>query len=306
MIYTIGETLLDIIFKNNQAVTSKPGGSMLNTSVSLGRLGLPVSFISEYGFDQVGNLIDGFLEENNIDTQYVSRYTGGKTSLAMAFLDHNNNATYDFYKYYPENRLNGSFPNIHQGDIIMFGSFYGIAAEIREKLKTFLTDARRYGALIYYDPNFRKSHLNELDVLLPLIIENMQLSHIVRCSDEDLLNIAGATSPEMAYGFVKQYCPNLIYTQSSKGVHVFTSSISEGLPVKKITPVSTIGAGDTFNAGIAYGLYVNKIDTTILNSLNIAVWRELVNFGINFATDVCMSYDNYISKEYAAFLLKGA
>ena len=61
-IYAIGETLLDIIFKNNQPQTAKPGGAMLNSVVSVGRMDLPVYFISEYGIDDAGNLVDSFLD----------------------------------------------------------------------------------------------------------------------------------------------------------------------------------------------------------------------------------------------------
>ena len=38
----IGETILDIIFKNGQPTKALPGGSVFNTMVSLGRLGIPV------------------------------------------------------------------------------------------------------------------------------------------------------------------------------------------------------------------------------------------------------------------------
>jgi len=34
---------------------------MLNSSVSLGRIGLPVHLISEYGDDDIGRIIDDFL-----------------------------------------------------------------------------------------------------------------------------------------------------------------------------------------------------------------------------------------------------
>jgi len=56
-VYTIGETVLDIIFKNNQPVSAKAGGSVLNSSVSLGRLGVDVYFISDYGSDEVGAML---------------------------------------------------------------------------------------------------------------------------------------------------------------------------------------------------------------------------------------------------------
>ncbi|MFH0842373.1 MAG: PfkB family carbohydrate kinase, partial [Bacteroidota bacterium] len=83
-IYGIGETLLDIIFKNSQPQAAKPGGAMLNSTVSLGRIGLPVYLISEYADDDVGSMIDNFLHENGVGTTYVDHYKDGKTALAIA------------------------------------------------------------------------------------------------------------------------------------------------------------------------------------------------------------------------------
>ena len=50
----IGETILDIIFKNNQPTKALPGGSVFNAMISLGRLHTPVCFITELGQDRVG------------------------------------------------------------------------------------------------------------------------------------------------------------------------------------------------------------------------------------------------------------
>src|SRR4030042_701960 len=104
-IFGIGETVFDIILKQGQPVAAKAGGSVLNAFVSLGRLGMTVHFISEYGTEPVGELIDRFLNENNVSTRYVTRYQDGKSTLALAFLDENNNASYTFYKDYPLTRL---------------------------------------------------------------------------------------------------------------------------------------------------------------------------------------------------------
>src|SRR5512139_1052351 len=117
-IFGIGETVLDIIFKNGQPQAAKAGGSVLNSAVSMGRMNLPVSFISEYGNDQAGMLIDDFLRENGVDTSHVHRFSDGSTALALAFLDEKNDARYDFYKDYPQNRLNIVFPEIHKDDIV--------------------------------------------------------------------------------------------------------------------------------------------------------------------------------------------
>ena len=86
-IYGIGETVLDIIFKDSQPQAAKAGGSVLNSVVSMGRMGLPVSFISEYGLDDVGDLIDNFLKHNGVNSSFVHRFKNGNTALALAFLD---------------------------------------------------------------------------------------------------------------------------------------------------------------------------------------------------------------------------
>ena len=233
-IYGIGETVLDIIFKNNQPQAAKAGGSVLNSVVSMGRMNLPVSFISEYGKDNVGILIDNFLEENGVDSSSVHRFTDGSTSLALAFLDEKNDAHYTFYKDFPEKRLDIVFPVIKKDDIVQCGSFYAIWPEIREKFKRFISSANENGALVLYDPNFRKGHLSELDTLKPLIIENMQMASLLRGSDEDFKNIFGADSPDEAWDIVKKYCNCLVYTANVEGVYVRTTSFSGKFPVKNI------------------------------------------------------------------------
>ncbi len=73
-------------------------------------------------------------------------------------------------------------------------------------------------------------------------------------------------------------------------------------PVNKIVPVSTIGAGDNFNAGMITAIYQNKFKAEELHLLGETEWSKIVGMGVGFATHVCLSYENYISEEYAAEL----
>lgn len=298
-IFTIGETLLDIIFKNHQAIASKPGGAMFNSSISLGRLGLPVHFISEYAMDQTGNLIDDFLHTNFVSTEYVYRYNNGKTALALAFLDENNNASYSFYKFYPENRLVIKEPEIQKDDIVFFGSFYAITPQIRGALVKILKKAIHNKAIILYDPNFRKTHLNELDKILPYILENITISNIIRGSNEDFENLFRAKNSTEAYNHIQNSSKILLYTSNSKGVFLHTKEYHKKYSVKSITPVSTIGAGDSFNAGVIYGIIKNQIMYTDIASCNPEIWDDIIITAIDFATEVCLHMDNYISKDFA-------
>jgi fructokinase len=298
-IYAIGETLLDIIFRDDQPQTAKPGGSMLNSVVSLGRMSLPVYFISEYGRDDIGELIDNFLIENGVNTSFVHRYKDGQTALALAFLDKKNDAHYTFYKSYPQNRLNINFPDLKKEDIVLCGSFYALSSEIRDKYLSFIKNAREAGAIILYDPNFRKSHLNEIESLRLMIIENMKLATIVRGSDEDFRNIFGTKKPDETLSAINKYCSCFVYTANADGVYVSSPAFSGKFPVRKIEPLSTIGAGDNFNAGIIFALYNSGIDKNDLKEVGEDEWKIVISTAVDFATNVCMSYDNYISKEFA-------
>ena len=299
-IYAIGESLVDIIFRNNQPQAAKAGGSMLNTAVSLGRIGLPVSLITEYANDDVGNLIDSFLSENNVSTKHTARYDDGKTALAMAFLDENNDANYTFYKQYPKKRLVIDFPSITSDDIFLYGSIYSVTHEIRKNFMKLVRDAAKRKALLIYDPNFRKAHINELEELRPLILENLGTASMIRAPDEDCKNIFGTGNPDDSWKVIKKYCSCLVYTANTNGVSVRTGSFSGSFPVKKIKPVSTIGAGDNFNAGLIASFYSSGVKGDDLSSLGKKEWEGIIATAVDFASNVCLSYDNYIDTAFAS------
>ena len=298
-IYGIGETVFDIIFKSGQPQAAKAGGAMLNSTVSLGRIGLPVSFISEYANDNVGEIIDNFLQENGVGTDFIDHFKEGKTKLALAFLNEKNDASYTFYQDYPEQRLNIKFPGIIKDDIILCGSIYAITYEIRKKFMDLISMAKKNGAIVIYDPNFRPSHSSDLDKLLPLIVENMQNAKLIRGSDEDFKNIFGAATPDEAWKVVSKYCNCMVYTANAEGVFVRTISYSGRFSVKAIKPVSTIGAGDNFNAGMMAAIYRNQITGDQLDKMGEEGWSKVVSMGVDFATNVCLSYENYISEDFA-------
>ncbi len=295
-VYGLGETVLDIIFKNGQPVSAKAGGSVLNALVSLARSGHNVRFISELGNDKVGDVIIDFLNENNIDSSLIKRYDNGQSALALAFLNEKNDAEYDFYKNYPQERLSIKLPDFKKDDIFLFGSFYAINSKLRQQVVRIVKHAAECGCIVVYDPNFRKSHSENIDELLAYVLENIELADAVRGSDEDFANIFKAQSSDDAYNNLYLRCGNLIYTENANGVYLHTSNIKKHYTVNKINPVSTIGAGDNFNAGIINSLLNQNISKDQLIQLDEKQWDHIINSGISFSSEVCMSLDNYISK----------
>lgn len=299
----IGETILDILFKNNQPTVAVPGGSVFNGLVSLGRAGANVTFISEVGGDRVGDIILSFMKENGISTDNVMVYPDRKSPISLAFLNGKNDAEYSFYKDYPNLRLDAEMPEVTSDDIVMFGSFYAITPQLRDKVKELLDKAREAGAIIYYDVNFRSTHANEAIKLMPTILENFEYADIVRGSTEDFGNMFGMTDADKVYQHkVGFYCPRFICTSGGDGLSLRTQTVKKDYPVEPLQTVSTIGAGDNFNAGLVFGMLKNRIRKADLDELTEADWDKIVASGMSFSREVCASLDNYISKEFAASL----
>ncbi len=299
-VFGIGETILDIIFKEGQPYKAVPGGSVFNGLISLGRLEVPVTFISELGKDQVGDLILRFMEQNHISTQYIDRFPDGKSPISLAFLDANRNANYSFYKDYPTERLDVPFPRIEADDIFIIGSYYALNPALRPRMVEFLQYARERKAIIYYDLNFRKAHAHEAIRLMPTVLENLEYADIVRGSDEDFLNLFGQQDGERVYAdHIQFYCDRLITTKGAQGVELYTSRFKQHYDSLAIEPQSTIGAGDNFNAGLIFGLLKEDVRLKDLADLTPDRWERIIRHGMDLAGEVCQSYDNYISTDFA-------
>ena len=300
-VYTIGDCVLDLFFEGDKPVEARPGGSFLNSSVSLGRLGVYVSLISELGEDRVGKQIIRFLEQNSVDTNNISRFSDTNSNLALAFLDERKNADYSFYKTRKGLKSCITFPkDVQKDDIVLFGSFLAIKEEFRADLLSFLNKCKQKGAIIIYDPNFRTQHLPLLNEVLPYIKENMALADIVKGSDEDFKLLSGADCAADANQWLSAFSSALlVYTANKNGVSVFTDK-EYFFEVPQIQPVSTVGAGDTFNAAIAYYLTSSSSSISKLEIQNLSEGQvaEMVHLAITFSQHVCMGYDNFLSAEF--------
>ncbi len=300
-VFGIGETILDIIFRNDQPQKAVPGGSVFNGLISLGRLNVPVSFISELGNDRVGDMIRDFMEDNHITTEFVDCFPDGKSPISLAFLDDDKNANYIFYKDYPAQRLEVPLPKIEKDDIFVFGSYYSLNPVLRARMVEFLQYAQERKAIIYYDPNFRKAHAHEAIRLMPTVLENLEFADIVRGSDEDFQNLYGKSDAQEVYKeHIQFYCDRFLTTHGANGVNLHTRNFTRHFDSPQIQPLSTIGAGDNFNAGIIYGLLKYDVRHADLPSLDQDTWEKIIRCGMDLASEVCQSYDNYISKEFAA------
>lgn len=287
----IGETVFDILFKNNQPQKAVPGGSTFNSIISLGRAGMNCAMVTEAGGDHVGDLICNFLQENGVSAEYVCRHPNVQSHISLAFLDEHNDAQYVFYKDHASVSLDGKLPEMSQDDVVLFGSFFAINPPIRPVVGGLLRKAHEAGAWLYYDINFRKNHITDLPNVMSNIEENMQLADVVRGSMEDFDYLYGLKNGESIYERVNRFCRTLILTDGARQIRVFTPEGCATYPVQPIETVSTVGAGDNFNAGYIYAKMLGMDD----QARRIAMAQR-------WSQDVCQQLGNNISDGLVAAL----
>ena len=301
MIAGIGETVLDIVFKENQPQAAVPGGSVFNAMVSLGRTvgrtlpGVRLLMYSQTGDDPVAGLITDFMRANGLDTAGLQQ-DPGQSTVSMAMLDAAGNARYEFFrdKGLPPFRT----PRIpfRADDVVLFGSFFAVSPATGPQTRTAVQAARSAGAIVYYDINFRKNH-----PAAPEEIEaNIALCDIVRGSSEDIEALYGTDDAARVYReHIVARCPQFICTRGAEPAEVFSPGVHAVFPAAPVERVvSTIGAGDNFNAGIVAALVRGGFTRDRVRALSRADWDRLVPTAMRFSAAVCGSLKNYVPEGF--------
>jgi len=126
-------------------------------------------------------------------------------------------------------------------------------------------------------------------MVMPNIVENMSLSDVVRGSLEDFDYLFGLHDGDAIYERVRCHCPMLILTDGPRFIRVYSPEGCETYPVQAVETVSTVGAGDNFNAGYIYAMLQGSND----QASRIAMAQR-------WSQDVCRQIGNNISDELVA------
>jgi fructokinase len=302
-VLAFGEALLDMIREADGRYRAVAGGSVVNTAVSLSRLGVNTELISRFGTDAAGSQIQSFLSHNGVGTRHCAHGGNSLTPISLAIPDSSGNATYSFYGREQNADAGFCLPDPAATDILLFGSWFAVRPERSTIVGEMLSKAASAGTLIYYDVNIRPSQPVSARHLKAVYTAIMRVAHVVKGSTEDFEALTGMTDPDRMAEILLNHCRLLIITSGEGPVRLYTSRFNLCIPVQPVQAVSTIGAGDNFNAGFIFGMLLAGLSAADLYGMNEETARRLVAFGADLAAETCRSADNYIRENYRPGIL---
>jgi fructokinase len=175
---------------------------------------------------------------------------------------------------------------------------YAATAQIRMDLKRHVLAVKKAGGLLVYDPNIRQKHHLDNSDTVEAVMENLKWATVIKASDEDCAQIFGVNDQETYLDKLTEINPKalIFLTLGAKGAMCRLQNKTVSMEAIKTEVVSTIGAGDAFNAGLIAELIKQKITTKDITTLSEKNLLKLLQSGIKIATAVCATYDNYISR----------
>ena len=260
MILSCGEALIDMLPRTSTegeaCFAPYAGGAVFNTAIALGRLGTPSAFFSGVSRDMLGEILADTLAASQVDTRYLAR-SDRPTTVAFVKLV-NGQATYAFYDEATAGRMlsTADLPTLPaEIDTLFLGGISLVndpAASTYEALQ-----ARDCGTRVtIVDPNIRPNFIPDKAKHLRRIREMMAMADIVKLSDEDLHWLEGQGDlTVLARGIIGRGPKVVFITEGANGARAVTATQDIFVAAQKVTVVDTVGAGDTFNAGVLAALH---------------------------------------------------
>lgn len=265
MILCCGEALIDMIPQISDGETVlRPisGGAVFNTSIALGRLGTSTGFLSGLSTDMFGVQLTHSLADSHVDASFAIR-SDRPTTLAFVQLE-NGHAKYAFYDENTAGRMitPEEMPVLPDSVSTLF--FGGISLAVEPCADTYCALAERESQTrtIMVDPNIRPSFIKDAQSYKARLAKLLRAADIVKVSDEDLewLVSSGETLESRAQSLIADHDLAIVcVTLGADGAMALTSNGDiVKVPGQKAVVVDTVGAGDTFNAGVLAYLHTHS------------------------------------------------
>jgi fructokinase len=263
MILSCGEALIDMLPRQTTAgedgFAPYPGGAVFNTAIALGRLGAPSGFFCGLSRDLFGEILQQSLAASHVDSS-LAVLSDRPTTLAFVKLIEGQ-ASYAFYDENTALRMMtpADLPDL-PGDIqALFLGGISLVSEPCGSAYEALMTREAAARVIMLDPNIRPSFIRDEAAYRARINRMIGLADIVKLSDEDLHWLQGAGDPvDLARGLLAQGPKVICLTEGARGARGITAQGDVFVAASPVNVADTVGAGDTFNAGVLAALHDAK------------------------------------------------
>lgn len=229
------------------------GGAVYNTAIALGRLGAQTGMLTGLSGDMFGQLLSAGLRASHVDVSHVITSERPTTLAFVRLVD--GHATYEFYDENSAGRMleRRDMP-VLSGEVTAL-YFGGISLACEPGADAYAELLRQNGRAraVMLDPNIRPGFIRDIARYRARLDRIMALSDIVKVSDEDLnwINPEPLSLREKVEGLLNKGASLVILTRGGEGATGFMARGDEvQVPAVKAEIADTVGAGDTFNAGI--------------------------------------------------------
>lgn len=289
MILCCGEALIDMLPRQSAAGAScfQPfsGGAVFNTAIALARLGAPSGLFTGISNDLFGAQLVKSLEDSGVATGYAPR-SDRPTTLAFVELV-NGQARYAFYDENTAGRMLAvaDIPQIPDEIRTLF--FGGISLVVEPCASTYehLMLSTGPDRVKMIDPNIRPGFIKDEAAYRARLERMIAAADIVKLSDEDLHWLEGAGDiTELARRIIGRGPKVVFITEGAKGARAVTATQDRCVAATPVTVADTVGAGDTFNAGVLAALHAAGVLTKAgVAALPDAVLDQALSLGTRAA-----------------------
>ncbi len=289
MIVCCGEALIDMLPRRSEAgepaFAPYAGGAVFNTAIALGRLGAPVEFLSGLSTDLFGQQIMRVLAESKAGTRYT-HFSARPTTLAFVDLK-DGHASYVFYDEGTAGRMLSpqDLPALADDvSAMLFGAISLIPEPCGSTYEALM--AREHEKRVtMLDPNIRPGFIPDRAHHAERIRRMVAMADIVKLSDEDLnwFDEAGFHE-DVVRNWLERGPKLIVVTHGSEGAVGYSQEHRVTVMPQKVKVVDTVGAGDTFNAGILASLHGQGLLTkAAIDSLSEDAIRKALSLGAKAA-----------------------
>jgi fructokinase len=259
MFLSCGDALIDFIpvtaLDGRDAYVPAVGGSCCNIAIALGRLGARAGFMGGVSTDFFGDMLMDGMRQSNVSTEYVARLdlatTVGFVKLGVG------EPQYVFYddatacRMWTRSASKAPGPEVR---LLHIGSVPLINLPVADELLALL-EGEKGKRLLSVDPNCRPSITRHVEDYRARMIRILALADIIKLSVSDLEFLQpGAHYAEAAEEWLSAGSQLVVVTQGGDGATAFWHDGKISVAAKPVDVVDTIGAGDSFLAGLLVSL----------------------------------------------------